>query len=273
MADTSVFQPTHYVNLSFTLAGGAQYGGKFWIFPDASWDIILGLPELLILPVTMHFNGTRIFHGSDTFTPVSHQPSMTPGEGLHFAGGSDFEQQAVTQLLLQYRSNVFEWSGRYGLFKDFPMALPMVDETPVARRPFCLAPDHQAVALQIVDEYLEKGLIEECQSPWNSAAFLVPKKAVSDETNSLKLWRMVEDYRPVNDKLVDFIQPMPIVQYLLDSLGSQNSYYCTLDLKLGYHHIPIRPEDRDKTAFSIGGRQFRYKVMPFGLKTAPRIFQ
>ena len=46
-----------------------------------------------------------------------------------------------------------------------------------------------------------------------------------------------------------------------------------LDLRSGYHAIPIREEDRDKTAFITRRGCFRYKVLPFGLTTAPSVFQ
>ena len=42
-----------------------------------------------------------------------------------------------------------------------------------------------------------------------------------------------------------------------------------VDLRSGYHNIPIGEEDRDKTAYITR----RYKVMPFGLTCAPSVFQ
>ena len=47
-------------------------------------------------------------------------------------------------------------------------------------------------------------------------------------------------------------------------------WFSTLDLRAGYHNIPIRPGDKDKTAF-ITCRG--WKVMPFGLAFAPSVFQ
>ena len=50
-------------------------------------------------------------------------------------------------------------------------------------------------------------------------------------------------------------------------------WFSTLDLRSGYHNVPIREADRDKTAFITRRGCFRYKVMPFGLTCAPSVFQ
>ena len=54
----------------------------------------------------------------------------------------------------------------------------------------------------------------------------------------------------------------------LDSIGLGWRYFSTLVLAMGYQHIPIREEDRPKTAFSTRHGLFQFKVMPFGLKYA-----
>ena len=50
-------------------------------------------------------------------------------------------------------------------------------------------------------------------------------------------------------------------------------WFTTLDLQSGYHNIPIKEEDRDKTTFITRRGSFRYKVLQFGLSTAPSVFQ
>ena len=46
-----------------------------------------------------------------------------------------------------------------------------------------------------------------------------------------------------------------------------------LDMKDGFHQVPVRPEDRHLTAMSTPKGVYVWKVMPMGLKNAPAIFQ
>ena len=46
----------------------------------------------------------------------------------------------------------------------------------------------------------------------------------------------------------------------------------TMDLSKGYQ-VPLRPEDRPKTAFASQAGKYQFTKMPFGLKGAPSTFQ
>ncbi|GBL86142.1 Retrovirus-related Pol polyprotein from transposon 17.6 [Araneus ventricosus] len=55
--------------------------------------------------------------------------------------------------------------------------------------------------------------------------------------------------------------------------AKHTTFMSTIDLKSGYHQINVHPADRDKTAFVFPFGTFRYKRMPFGLRSAPATFQ
>jgi hypothetical protein len=52
-----------------------------------------------------------------------------------------------------------------------------------------------------------------------------------------------------------------------------NKYFSVLDLKSGFHQIPLKEKDIEKTAFTINGGKFEFTRLPFGLKNSPSIFQ
>ena len=66
---------------------------------------------------------------------------------------------------------------------------------------------------------------------------------------------------------------MPGCQELLDILGARNEFFGTIDLRLGYYHIPLTADAKRKTAFSTPQGQFQFRVMSFGMKRSPKVFQ
>jgi hypothetical protein len=120
-----------------------------------------------------------------------------------------------------------------------------------------------------VKKLLWEKIIEESNSPWSSPILLVPKKV---DASGQPKFRLVVDYRKLNEKTVGNVYPLPDITQILDQLG-QAKYFSCLDLAMRYHQIDMDPNDVDKTAFSTKEGHWAYRRMPFGLKTAPATFQ
>ncbi|XP_020294887.1 uncharacterized protein LOC109860298 [Pseudomyrmex gracilis] len=116
---------------------------------------------------------------------------------------------------------------------------------------------------------LEKRIIRESDSPYNSPLWVVPKK--QDASGKTK-WRLVIDYRKLNEKTIQDAYPLPNIDEILDQLGNAR-YFSAFDLASGFHQIGMNPKDISKTAFSISNGHYEYMRMPFGLKNASPTFQ
>lgn len=141
--------------------------------------------------------------------------------------------------------------------------------SPIHTRPYRLPESQKAEIEKQVDKLLKEGVIVESNSPWNSPLLVVPKKA---DENGEKKWRVVVDFRKLNEKTVGDAYPLPDITEILDQLG-QSKYFTCLDLVMGYHQIELEEKDKEKTAFSTKNGHWEYNRLPFGLKTAPATFQ
>jgi len=168
----------------------------------------------------------------------------------------------VLQLL---RPHSAMWNGSLG---EISVTEHRIDLTPEAR-PMYQAPYRAGrMAREIeraeVDKMLNAGVIEPATSEWASPVVLITKKDGSV--------RFCVDYRKLNSVTIRDTYPLPRMDECLDSLGDA-SIFTTLDCNSGYWQIPVRNEDRDKTAFVTHVGVHRFKRMPFGLCNAPATFQ
>ena len=65
---------------------------------------------------------------------------------------------------------------------------------------------------------------------------------------------------------------MPKVEDIFSKLNGAK-YFSTLDLRAGYHHIPLDKSSLPKTAFNLPFGKYEYIKVPFGLAQAPAYFQ
>lgn len=177
-----------------------------------------------------------------------------------------YEQSEIDKLLNKYKSVFAKDKYDIGTVKDYEAHIDLIEEKYCYKRPYrCTFEDRKEIENQVA-KLLEKGLIEESYSPFAAPVTLAFKKDENKKT------RMCIDFRDLNKIITPQAQPFPLIEDLI--VKSVNcEYFTTLDINSAFWSIPLRIQDRPKTAFVTQEGHFQWTCLPFGLKTAPAIFQ
>ena len=135
---------------------------------------------------------------------------------------------------------------------------------PVSQKPYPIAMKHYQWVKDEIEKLLAAKVIHTSCSSWSAPIIVVPKG------NGGK--NLVIDYRALNKVTRKFTWPMPKVEDICSKLNGA-TYFTTLDLRAGYHHIPLVKPSIPKTAFNSPFGKFEYVKVPFGLAQAPAYFQ
>lgn len=147
--------------------------------------------------------------------------------------------------------------------------IKLKDESPIYTKSYRYPEVHKNEIKNQIEKMLDQGIIQHSNSPFSAPVWIVPKKA---DASGKKKWRLVIDYRKLNEQTIDDKYPIPNITDILDKLG-KCQYFTTLDLSSGFHQIEMDTNDVPKTAFTVENGHYEFLRMSFGLKNAPATFQ
>jgi len=148
-------------------------------------------------------------------------------------------------------------------FCDHSIPLP-AEHSPPFSSTYRMSPAELDELKKQLTDLQERGFIQPSSSPYGSPILFVRKK---DGT-----LRFCVDYRALNKLTVKNRYALPRIEELFDRLQGAK-VFSKLDLESGYWQIRIAEPDIPKTAFRTRYGHFEFKVMPFGLTSAPATFQ
>lgn len=123
---------------------------------------------------------------------------------------------------------------------------------------------------EVVQGLLDKDFIEAASSAWRAFPVIARKK--DPVTREWTGQRFCIDYRGLNAVTTKWNRLLCKVPEVLNAMGGA-SWFSTIDLVGAYHQVPMGEMSRPMTAFCVpGGRQYQWKVLPFGLSNAGACF-
>lgn len=189
--------------------------------------------------------------------------------GLRLNHLNQEEREHVINLCLQFSDIFFLEGDKLSFTSEIKHEIITNDAKPIVSKSYRYPQIHKNEVKSQIKTMLEQNIIEESTSPWSSPVWVVPKKA---DASGKQKYRLVIDYRKLNEVTVGDKYPLPNIADLLDQLG-KCSYFSTIDLASGFHQIEVNKPDIPKTAFSVENGHYQFLRMPFGLRNSPSTFQ
>jgi hypothetical protein len=173
-----------------------------------------------------------------------------------------------SQALMDNFKDVFE--PRSSPMRIPPVVIPYDLTKPLPRRApnpsYHFNPDDAALMDADHADNILKGVVE---TPPEASPFLSPKFVTRHHRHRD---RVVYNYKGVNQYLPSLIQPYPSFPHEVGDLAHA-CYFSKIDLKSGYHQVPLATESRFLTTYCHRGILFQFTRLPMGLSSAPSIFQ
>ena len=188
---------------------------------------------------------------SDTFDPPHHK-ILTP------------VQNSLELLLKEYEAQFSQDETSIGTTLLTSMSIDTGTANPVSQKPYPIAMKHYEWVKNEIEKLLTAKVICSSCSSWSAPIIVIPK---GDGGKCLDI-----DYRALNKVTRKFTWPMPKVEDIFSKLNGA-TYFTTLDLHAGYHHIPLDKSSIPKTAFNSPFGKYEYIKVPFRLAQAPAYFQ
>lgn len=176
----------------------------------------------------------------------------------------DADRTRVLQLLEKYKDVFAKNTKKPKQVNNASHSIDTGGCLPIFKKPYQIPYAYTENFNTQTEEMLKNGIIRPSKSPWNAPVILVKKKDQS--------LRFVCDFRALNDATIKDTYPLPKIGEVIDRMEG-STYFTTLDCASAYWSIPLKEEDKEKTAFSGPRGKYEFNVTPYGLCNAGASYQ
>ena len=278
------------------------------ILPGLPVDVLIGMSELCKNRFKIDFHAREVMVKDDIRVPlfepgikeftraVVNDSRLQPSKLVLLEQGSELSQSNPVreQKLLDVLEESIQpghtpefYNELHQLIREFARTFALEDETlrpcgfvapriefleenvVIRSRCYKYAEKEREFIKAQVDEWVQQGICEPCNSDFASPVVVVSK---GHKEGEMVKPRLCVNYAKLNSVIRTCLYPLPNIEYLLSKLEGAR-FFVSLDLRRGYLQVPIPPEDKRYYSFITPFGLYTFNRMPFGITIAPGIFQ
>ena len=178
------------------------------------------------------------------------------------------EKECLVQLMLE-NTAAFSIRDEIGTCPYFEVKLKLRDDKPFFVRPSNIREDQKPIIQKEMDRLEKLGIIRKGLMGYSSPVLLVKRKQQN-------LYRVVTDFRVLNERLVRVNHAFPILRDCLEAIGaSKCEVMSVLDLRDAYHTLPLAEESQKYCGLTpyYGSPTYVYLRMGMGMSRSPALWQ
>ena len=182
------------------------------------------------------------------------------------------DEKIIFQNLVKNNKQVFSKSlktlGHTDLIRP---EIQLNSDLPVASKPYSIPFAMRQDAKNLLNEFLEAGLITTTKSNYAAPVLFVKKRSSNENKTTKNGLRLANDMRLLNAFTVPFPVKPPRVTDILYKLSGEK-YFSTLDLKEAFMQLNLPTDMREKFAFSSLFGNFQHNRLCYGWCNSPGYF-
>lgn len=258
---------------------GALARFKVKNLPNRKYDIIIGMDILKNLNAMINLESDFLFVNNQKIpllsnpyinvNPCTLETINTELINIDLKHLNAEEHKETLKLIKQFHHLFFKEGDNLTCTTEIQHEITTTTDHQINAKLYRFPPQHEEEVRRQITEMEQQGIIRKSNSRYSSPLIIIPKKI---DNSGKRKYRIVIDYRKLNEVTIDDKFPIFNQNSLLDKLG-RAQYFTTIDMSKGYHQISINESDRHKTAFVTPHGLYEFNRMPFGLKNAPATFQ
>ena len=178
------------------------------------------------------------------------------------------DKEKLIKIMLE-NTPAFSIRDEIGTCPYFEVKLRLRDDKPFFLRPYNICEDQKPIIQKEMDRLEKLGIMRKGLTGYSSPVLLVKRKQQN-------LYRVVTDFRILNERLVRVNHAFPIVRDCLEAIGaSKCKVMNVLNLKDAYHTLPLAEESQKYCRLMpyYGSPTYVYFRMRMGMSCSPALQQ